>query len=284
MPSRFEYERAIRNSSLPPLSRGLALTIATWADVRTGVIPDRLMPSLTTLESATGMARGSVRTHLDKLEDGGWLGRNRPSVAAARAEKARTQYKLRVPRGAAVPDTDGIELGQELTNSGAGAALVAQELGQELPQAGAGAAPVLGHELTTTRAGAALSSSSSSTTSAEYQQAGAPAHEYGIPDDARPLVDALSLANVRVRWPFKGNEWFPILALIKKTGVPAMAEHAAKVAARVDVESAKYFVKGWGELPPLPPADAERPPLRAVAGGWQPYTNPVDVSAYSNGF
>jgi DNA-binding MarR family transcriptional regulator len=90
MPSRFEYERAVRSSDLPSLSRLLALTVATWADVRTGVIPDRLQPSLTTLESATGMARASVRTHLNKLEAGGWLGRERPPVAAARAEKART--------------------------------------------------------------------------------------------------------------------------------------------------------------------------------------------------
>lgn len=29
---------------------------------------------------------------------------------------------------------------------------------------------------------------------------------------------------------------------------------------------------------------ATRPPLRAVAGGWQPYTNPTDHSVYANGF
>jgi hypothetical protein len=28
----------------------------------------------------------------------------------------------------------------------------------------------------------------------------------------------------------------------------------------------------------------QRPPLRAVAGGWQPYTNPIDDSAYHNGW
>ncbi|MEU5979410.1 hypothetical protein [Streptomyces sp. NPDC047315] len=28
----------------------------------------------------------------------------------------------------------------------------------------------------------------------------------------------------------------------------------------------------------------QRPPLRAVSNGWQPYTNPTDVSAYENGF
>ncbi|MFF3300937.1 hypothetical protein [Streptomyces sp. NPDC002908] len=285
MPSRFEYERAVRHSDLPSLSRLLALTVATWADVRTGIIPDRLQPSLTTLEEATGMVRASVRTHLNKLEDDGWLDRNRPAVAAARSKKARTKYKLRIPKGAAVPDSDGVEVGQEMPNSGAGDALVDDLLGQELPQPRAGAALVLGQEMSTTRAGAALKSSFSSTTSAEDQQAGAPAdHAYGIPAEARPLVDALSLADVRVRWPFKGNEWFPVLALIKKAGVPAMAEHAAKVAARTQVESAKYFLKGWAELPPLPAADAARPPLRAVSGGWQPYTNPTDVSAYSNGF
>src|SRR5690349_3939275 len=114
MPSRFEYERAVRASELPPLSRLLALTVATWADVRTGVIPPRLMPSLTDLEKGTGMARASVRTHLDRLEADGWLGRKRPSVADARSKKTTTHYKIRVPKGAAVPDSDGIELGQEM--------------------------------------------------------------------------------------------------------------------------------------------------------------------------
>lgn len=159
MPSRFEFERAVRASSLPPLSRLLALTIATWADVRTGVIPERLMPSLTSLEKSTGMARGSVRTHLDNLEAGGWLDRNRPSVAAARAEKARTRYRIKVPKDAVVPDSDGIELEQEPSGARAGAALADSELGQELPLTRAGAALELGQELTPSRAGAALSSS-----------------------------------------------------------------------------------------------------------------------------
>lgn len=158
MPSRFEYERAVRSSELAPLSRLLALTVATWADVRTGIIPERLQPSLSTLEGATGLARASVRTHLDKLEDGGWLGRKRPSVAAARAVKARTKYRLLIPKGVVVPESDGIELGQELPSSRAGDALDEQGLGQELPQARAGDAPALGQEMTVTRAGAALSS------------------------------------------------------------------------------------------------------------------------------
>lgn len=97
----------------------------------------------------------------------------------------------------------------------------------------------------------------------------------GIPDQARPLVDGLTAAGVVVRWPFQGNEWFPLLGMISKTGTPAMVDHAVKVAARTSVESAKYFLKGWAELPPLPPPGIERPPLRAVSGGYQPYQQPT---------
>jgi len=88
---------------------------------------------------------------------------------------------------------------------------------------------------------------------------------YGIPEAARPLVDSITAAGIYVRWPFKGNTWFPILAMIAKSGVPAMVDHARKAAARTDVESANYFLKGWGELPPMP-APGARPALHAVGG------------------
>lgn len=85
------------------------------------------------------------------------------------------------------------------------------------------------------------------------------ADDYGIPEFARPLVDGLTNAGVVVRWPFVGNQWFPIHALIKKSGVKAMVDHARKAAARANVESAKYFLQGWRELPPLP-ADSSSVP------------------------
>lgn len=91
---------------------------------------------------------------------------------------------------------------------------------------------------------------------------------YGIPEAARPLVDGLTASGVVVRWPFVGDSWFPVLGMIAKSGVPAMVEHAIKAASRTSVESANYFLKGWRELPPLPPPDAKRPPLRSVSGGW----------------
>lgn len=125
----------------------------------------------------------------------------------------------------------------------------------------------------------------STTTPLASKQEGAPdAINYGIPEAARPLVDGVTAAGVYVRWPFKGNSWFPVLAMIDKSGVPAMVDHARKAAARTDVESANYFLKGWSELPPIPGPDVDRPKLRPVGGKHTPYTPPTDHSVYQNGF
>ncbi|MEU0941086.1 hypothetical protein [Embleya sp. NPDC005971] len=83
-----------------------------------------------------------------------------------------------------------------------------------------------------------------------------------------------------VRWPFTSNEWLKLHAVIKRVGIPAMVEFARKVAVRTPVESARYFMQGWAELPPLPAAGTERPPLRAVSGGYTPFQNPTDPNAY----
>ncbi|MFF2650560.1 hypothetical protein [Streptomyces sp. NPDC058045] len=103
-----------------------------------------------------------------------------------------------------------------------------------------------------------------------------------IPEAARPLVDALTAAGVTVRWPFRGDAWFPVLAVIKTAGIPAMVDHAVAARSRTRVESAKYFLRGWAELPPIPAPGTQRPPLRAVAGGGhQPFQCPP-ASAYEN--
>jgi hypothetical protein len=122
---------------------------------------------------------------------------------------------------------------------------------------------------------------SSTTPSASQQEGPAPERlGYGIPEAARPLVDGLSAAGVIVRWPFNGNGWFPVLALIEKSGVPALIDYAVRAASRTNVDSAKYFMRGWSELPPIPAPGTERPPLRAVSGGYQPWRNPENQDAY----
>lgn len=126
---------------------------------------------------------------------------------------------------------------------------------------------------------------SSTTPSASKQEEPAPDRlGYGIPEAARPLVDGLTAAGVVVRWPFTGNGWFPVLALIEKTGVPALTEYAVRAAARTSVDSAKYFMRGWSELPPLPAPGTARPPLRAVSGGYQPWKNPANQDDYDQPF
>jgi hypothetical protein len=78
----------------------------------------------------------------------------------------------------------------------------------------------------------------------------------------------MSASGVIVRWPFKGDQWFPLLALINKCGVPALVEYARRTADRTHVDSARYFMRGWAELPPKPadgtPVHRPRPQLRAV--------------------
>lgn len=113
-PGRLEYERAIRRSDLPPPSRHLALTIATWADIDTGVIADRFQPSLSTLAEATGLNRATVQRHLDRLEADGWMVRDRPDQKKARVEHARTHYFLALPPGARRTEHLGAESTQPL--------------------------------------------------------------------------------------------------------------------------------------------------------------------------
>ncbi|MBB4711155.1 DNA-binding HxlR family transcriptional regulator [Streptomyces luteogriseus] len=113
-PGRLEFERAIRRSDLPPPSRHLALTIATWADMDSGVIADRFQPSLSTLAEATGLNRATVQRHLDRLETDGWIGRDRPEQKRARVEHARTHYSLTLPPGARRTEHLGAESAQPL--------------------------------------------------------------------------------------------------------------------------------------------------------------------------
>lgn len=116
-------------------------------------------------------------------------------------------------------------------------------------------------------------------TRSEGKPEGAPLAD-PIPANCRPLVDALTTAGVLVRWNLSTTEWLTLEALIQRTGTPALAAFAQKQAAIRDISYARYFLAGWKDLPPLPEPGAVRPQLRAVSGGYQPWTNPEDQSAY----
>ncbi len=91
-----------------------------------------------------------------------------------------------------------------------------------------------------------------------------------------------------VRWPFGNSEWAKLRAAITRSGVPALVDYARRSYERKrgDIDSARFFLSGWSQLPPAPPTGplGERPALRAVSGSsWQPYTNP-DPDVYTNGW
>ncbi|MGW7001337.1 helix-turn-helix domain-containing protein [Streptomyces sp. NPDC054933] len=278
MPSRFEYERAVRSSELPPLSRLLLLTLATWADVKTGVIPARLTPSLSTLEAATGMDRSTVRRHLNKLEVEEWVGRDRPDPAAARAKKTRTRYRLSIPKGVTVPESDGYEVEAENTEARGTVPLAEPELGAHSPMT-RGAQPLeLGAQCTTTRGTVPPKSSYGPERSTEYQQQQDAAA--GQPTWLAPLIEAMSRAGINVPWRFKGDDYARLHNDIKRLGIPVMVEHAAKAAASATKPpfSSRWFYDDWHAM--HPPAADSPPQLKAVSGGYQPFRNPANHDVY----
>lgn len=93
---RWEVERAVRASALPPLARLVALTLLTRADADTAVVPAQFSPSLTLLAQDTGMGRRSVARHLSALETDGWVTRLRDPRSAA-TDKRPTRYRLHIP-------------------------------------------------------------------------------------------------------------------------------------------------------------------------------------------
>lgn len=77
----------------------------------------------------------------------------------------------------------------------------------------------------------------------------------------------MTASGVVVRWPFQGDQWFPVIALIRKCGIPALVAYARRTADRTHIDSARYFMRGWTELPPAPAAGTPVVRhLRPVAG------------------
>jgi hypothetical protein len=111
--SRFAYERAIRRSELPPPARHIALTAATWADIATGVIPERFQPSIAKLAETTGLHEATVKRHLKTLVAEGWMIRDvRRQDGRLEHDIARTT--LTIPASAQGED-DG-EVGAQSAN------------------------------------------------------------------------------------------------------------------------------------------------------------------------
>ncbi|WP_159393727.1 hypothetical protein [Streptomyces albus] len=94
-----------------------------------------------------------------------------------------------------------------------------------------------------------------------------------IPDFATELASALSSHGIHVRWNLRDAERDELRDLIADRGLAAMTATAVRAAQRTDVETIRYFLPGWRELPPAAPQNGSRPNLRVFPGGHQPYSN-----------
>lgn len=111
MATKWEVNRAVRGSDLPPPSRLIMLTLSDIAEAGTAEVPVRRTPSLRVLATETGLDEATVKRHLAKLDAAGWLKRTVPSVEASRRGE-RTRYQLLIPIGQGAEDAHPDEAGR----------------------------------------------------------------------------------------------------------------------------------------------------------------------------
>ena len=99
MTTRWDIERALRDSGLPAAARLVEHELLSRTDDGGTTIPARFMPSLTDLAHDTGLSRRTVIRGLDVLESGGWLSRHR-DLEAARKQGQPTRYRPKLPPSA----------------------------------------------------------------------------------------------------------------------------------------------------------------------------------------
>lgn len=269
----YELRRQLREVLGPDitgLQRAVALEIADDANEATR----RSLAPLEDLVRWTGAKDGSVvRNALKRLAASGWEFR----VPIGKGKDGRVLYAVPGRRMTfVVPPFEGVATATPYEGEGErgltqGGVTAPSEGATATPSNPQGGAVAHSEGATAHSEGAVATPSSSDSSDPSSKPAGQLARPepstLTIPDAARPLIDALSSNGVTVRWPFRGNQWFPLLALIADRGVPAMADYAIKAARRTDIESARYFMRGWAELPSKP------------APGTQPAGNVVPLAS-----
>lgn len=273
MPSRFEFERAIRRSDLPPLARLIALTIATWADADSGVIPRANQPAQSVLLEATGMSKSSFLTHRKTLLDAGWLKCVSPDKIKAQKEHAQNVYSIHVPDGwarsgddLAFPGQVGhgpveARSGDDLARSNQNGTSPDEArspgdlgLGREATQPKTDdvriAPEKLGRQATTRVVTTSLSSISPVADERESS------YEDRIPDAfayIQPLIQAMTDADITVSWAMQADEYQQTAQVLRRAGVKAMVDFAldTKADSKKRIRYATFFLRGgWKGLPP----------------------------------
>jgi hypothetical protein len=279
MPSRFEFERAIRRSDLPPLARLIALTIATWADAESGVIPRANQPAQSVLLEATGMSKSSFLAHRKTLLDGGWLRCASPDKIKAQKEHAQNVYSIHIPDGwarsggdLAFPGQVGLDpvearsspdLAKSDKSESPDKARSSPDLAPSDMTAKAGspddlaktgevgfAPEKLGRQATTRVVTTSLSSIPPVDDERESSNEGR------IPDAfayIQPLIQAMTDEGITVSWAMPAEEYQQTAQVLRRAGVKAMVDFAldTKADSKKRIRYATFFLRGgWKGLPP----------------------------------
>lgn len=101
MLTRFDFEREFVHpvAGLRPGWRHVLHVLAMRLDRDAFVIPASYQPSLNDLARDMGCDRRTVMRRLNRVEQAGWVIRERPDIHDARTKHARTNYTLRFPPG-----------------------------------------------------------------------------------------------------------------------------------------------------------------------------------------
>jgi hypothetical protein len=270
MPSRFEFERAIRRSGLPPLARLLALTIATWADAETGSISRRHQPAQSVLLEATGMSKSSFLSHRKTLIDEGWLECESPDRIKAQKEHAQNVYSIHIPAGKAgsgddLAKTDKRSGKRREPRSGGDLALGRQPTQPNRTEPSKSGS-TLGRQPTTR---VLSSSSTSSSPTGDGEQAG---HEERIPDAfayCQPLIKAMTDAGLVISWQMSAEDWQSVARVQQRAGVEQMVKFALGAKSRAPIRFATFYLRaGWLGLPPKSTKPAPQPKHLRVLPDW----------------
>lgn len=68
--------------------------------------------------------------------------------------------------------------------------------------------------------------------------------------EVQPLIEAMAARGMNVSWSFPASEWLDLRDTVRRVGVPALVDHAARVwqASKTTPYSARYFLRGWTGL------------------------------------
>lgn len=108
----FAYQRALRDSELPPTARHVALVLSTYASRKDGTA----WPSQETLAKGSGWSRRSVVTALARLVAAGWLTRLQSGTRGQ-----STRYRLHLPQGGGPGPAVGVPAAPVRTSAQTGA-------------------------------------------------------------------------------------------------------------------------------------------------------------------